>query len=114
MTHLYVPVRVSSMTLGSRSTRMALGTCLPVPVSWKKVEKESSPGVLSLGIQPVREKVNVNHLSVRDDLDIGSDAVLKAVVPQKLAVTNLDAGLANVNAETLPHGDNWRHLDNWR
>ena len=30
------------MTLGSRSTKRALGTCLPVPVVEKKVEKESS------------------------------------------------------------------------
>lgn len=30
------------MTLGSRSTKRALGTCLPVPVEEKKVEKESS------------------------------------------------------------------------
>ena len=95
------------MTLGSRSTRIALGTCLPVPVSWKKVEKESSPGVLSLGMQPVRGDVNVNHLILSDDLTIRSDAVLKTV-ELPAAVTNLDAGLANVNAETLPHGDNWR------
>ena len=32
----------SSTTVGSRSTNTALGTCLPAPVSEKKVEKESS------------------------------------------------------------------------
>ena len=98
------------MTLGSRSTRMALGTCFPVPVSWKKVEKESSPGVLSLGMQPVRGKVNVTQFSLRDDLTIGGDAVLQAV-ELPAAVPDLDPGLADVNAETLPHGDNWRQLD---
>ena len=30
-------------TLGSKSTKTALGTCFPVPVSEKKVLKESSP-----------------------------------------------------------------------
>ncbi len=42
------------MTVGSRSTKTALGTCLPAPVSLKKVLKESSPPpmVLSLGIWP--------------------------------------------------------------
>ena len=44
----------SSITEGSRSTKTALGTCLPVPVSAKKVLKESSPPptVLSEGIVP--------------------------------------------------------------
>jgi hypothetical protein len=42
------------MTVGSRSTNTALGTCLPAPVSEKKVLKLSSPPpiVLSLGICP--------------------------------------------------------------
>uniref|UniRef100_A0A0E9XN27 Uncharacterized protein n=1 Tax=Anguilla anguilla TaxID=7936 RepID=A0A0E9XN27_ANGAN len=42
------------MTVGSRSTKIARGTCLPAPVSLKKVLKESSPPpmVLSLGICP--------------------------------------------------------------
>ena len=42
------------MTVGSRSTNTALGTCFPAPVSLKKVLKESSPPpmVLSLGILP--------------------------------------------------------------
>ena len=42
------------MTVGSRSTNTALGTCFPAPVSLKKVLKESSPPpmVLSLGIWP--------------------------------------------------------------
>ena len=41
-------------TVGSRSTKTALGTCLPAPVSLKKVLKESSPPpmVLSEGIWP--------------------------------------------------------------
>ena len=41
-------------TVGSRSTKTALGTCLPAPVSLKKVLKESSPPpmVLSDGIWP--------------------------------------------------------------
>ena len=41
-------------TVGSKSTKTALGTCLPAPVSLKKVLKESSPPpmVLSLGIWP--------------------------------------------------------------
>ena len=30
------------MTVGSRSTKQALGTCLPLPVSLKKVLNESS------------------------------------------------------------------------
>ena len=39
-------------TVGSKSTKTALGTCLPAPVSLKNVLKESSPPpmVLSLGI----------------------------------------------------------------
>lgn len=41
-------------TVGSKSTNTALGTCLPAPVSLKKVLNESSPPpiVLSLGICP--------------------------------------------------------------
>merc|ERR1719174_1667475 len=48
----YVPVRTSSTTVGSRSTKTARGTCFPAPVSEKKVLKASSPPpiVLSLGI----------------------------------------------------------------
>ena len=44
----------SSTTVGSKSTNTALGTCLPPPVSEKKVLKESSwlPMVLSLGMVP--------------------------------------------------------------
>lgn len=37
------PVNHWPMTVGSRSTKMALGTCFPAPVSLKKVLKESSP-----------------------------------------------------------------------
>merc|ERR1711893_496158 len=50
----YVPVRTSSTTVGSRSTKTALGTCFPAPASLKKVLKESSPPpmVLSEGICP--------------------------------------------------------------
>ena len=42
------------MTVGSRSTKTARGTCLPAPVSLKNVLNESSPPpiVLSLGICP--------------------------------------------------------------
>ena len=41
-------------TVGSRSTKTALGTCFPAPVSEKNVLKESSPApiVLSEGICP--------------------------------------------------------------
>ncbi|KAK3931186.1 LOW QUALITY PROTEIN: 30S ribosomal protein S2, partial [Frankliniella fusca] len=51
---LAVPVRTSSTTVGSRSTNTARGTCLPAPVSLKKVLNESSPPptVLSEGIWP--------------------------------------------------------------
>lgn len=44
----------SPITVGSRSTKTALGTCFPAPVSLKNVLKESSPPpmVLSLGICP--------------------------------------------------------------
>ena len=40
-----MPVRTSSITVGSRSTNVlnARGTCLPAPVSEKKVLNESSP-----------------------------------------------------------------------
>merc|ERR1719484_222334 len=50
----YVPVRTSSTTVGSRSTNTQRGTCLPEPVSEKKVLKASSPPpmVLSDGIWP--------------------------------------------------------------
>ena len=42
------------MTVGSRSTKTALGTCLPDPVSEKKVLKLSSamPRESSAGIMP--------------------------------------------------------------
>ena len=41
------------MTLGSKSTKTALGTCFPAPVSLKKVEKLSSPALAaSTGIVP--------------------------------------------------------------
>ena len=42
------------MTVGSKSTNTARGTCFPAPVSLKNVLKESSPPpiVLSLGIWP--------------------------------------------------------------
>ena len=42
------------MTLGSRSTKTALGTCFPAPVSEKKVLKLSSaePSEVSEGIRP--------------------------------------------------------------
>jgi len=45
-------VRTSSITVGSRSTKTARGTCLPAPVSLKNVLNESSPPpmVLSDGI----------------------------------------------------------------
>ena len=51
---LYTKPRYSPTTVGSRSTKTARGTCLPAPVSEKKVLKESSPPpmVLSLGICP--------------------------------------------------------------
>ena len=52
----YVPVRTSSITVGSRSRKTQRGTCLPAPVSEKKVLNASSPPpmVLSEGIWPLR------------------------------------------------------------
>ena len=52
----YVPVRTSSITVGSRSRNTQRGTCLPAPVSEKKVLNASSPPpmVLSEGIWPLR------------------------------------------------------------
>ena len=49
----YIPYCLPT-TVGSRSTKTARGTCLPAPVSEKKVLKESSPPpmVLSEGICP--------------------------------------------------------------
>jgi hypothetical protein len=49
-----MPVRTSSITVGSRSRKTARGTCFPAPVSEKNVLKASSPPpvVLSLGICP--------------------------------------------------------------
>ena len=49
-----MPVRTSSMTVGSRSRNTARGTCFPAPVSLKNVLKASSPPVtvLSHGIWP--------------------------------------------------------------
>jgi len=48
------------MTVGSRSTKIARGTCFPAPVSLKKVLKASSPPptVLSPGIWPSGCKTN--------------------------------------------------------
>ena len=50
----YVPVRTSSITVGSRSIITARGTCFPAPVSEKNVLNASSstPHVLSDGIAP--------------------------------------------------------------
>ena len=47
-----LPVRISSITVGSKSTKSALGTCFPELVSEKKVLKESSaiPSLSSDGI----------------------------------------------------------------
>ena len=49
----------SSMTDGSKSKKTALGTCLPDPVSEKKVEKLSSvmEVALSLGSCPSRKEI---------------------------------------------------------
>jgi len=46
--------KILPTTVGSKSTKTALGTCLPAPVSLKKVLNESSPPpiVLSDGIWP--------------------------------------------------------------
>ena len=57
MKQLYIKwtnLLTSSMTVGSRSTKTALGTCFPTPVSLKKVLKLSSPppAVLSDGMWP--------------------------------------------------------------
>ena len=51
---LYKMISDLPTTVGSRSTKTARGTCLPAPVSLKKVLKESSPPpmVLSEGIWP--------------------------------------------------------------
>ena len=52
-----MPVQHSSTTDGSRSMNMALGKCLPSPISAKKVLKESSaffvPGHLTVGLNAV-------------------------------------------------------------
>ena len=40
-------VLTSSTTVGSRSTKTALGTCFPAPVSEKNVLKESSPAPMA-------------------------------------------------------------------
>lgn len=50
----FYPFFLSPITVGSKSTKTARGTCFPAPVSQKKVVKESSPPpmVLSLGICP--------------------------------------------------------------
>ena len=42
-----INVKKLPITEGSKSTKTALGTCLPAPVSAKNVEKESSPPVLA-------------------------------------------------------------------
>ena len=48
---LWVPecaVDTSSMTVGSRSTKTAQGTCFPEPVSLKKVLKEPGYNAIAL------------------------------------------------------------------
>ena len=52
--YIYIYIIHIPTTVGSRSTKTALGTCFPAPVSLKNVLKESSPPptVLSLGICP--------------------------------------------------------------
>merc|ERR1711887_231768 len=51
---LFVLDLITTTTDGSRSTKTALGTCLPEPVSAKKVVNESSPipRDLSDGMEP--------------------------------------------------------------
>ena len=86
----------------------ALGTCLPAPVSEKKVLKESSPAPMALsdGIFKGRHLTNcqrrmiINHWAVSAHLAIGLDAVLEAV-ELPAGVTNLDPGLADVDRDAL-------------
>ena len=55
-------------TVGSKSTNTALGTCLPAPVSLKKVLNESSPppivlsdGIWPSGCMPCSKQYNSQH-----------------------------------------------------
>ena len=65
-----LPVRISSITVGSKSTKSALGTCFPELVSEKKVLKESSaiPSLSSDGICPSGcipcSITNSHHMSI--------------------------------------------------
>ena len=76
--------------------------------------EEGGKGIISGGLvawhATYPEKVSLFRISLLAVLTIGGDPVLEAV-ELPAAVPDLDAGLADVNAETLPHGDNWRQLD---
>ena len=89
----YILVLTSSTTVGSRSTKTALGTCLPAPVSEKKVLKESSPAPMAFN-ESLRIKIPA-HLVGRH-LPIGLDAVLEAV-ELPAGVADLATGLPDVD-----------------
>ena len=84
-----MPVRTSSQTVGSRSTKTARGTCLPAPVSEKKV--------LNAPCRRAADRLVQRHLAVR------LDAMLEAV-ELPAGVADLDAALVDVDGDHLTHG----------
>ena len=107
------------MTVGSRSIMTALGTCLPDPVSEKKVEKESSPPprdcnhplirglsiTLVSSLSPCPRGTYYSLISsctylIRGHLSIWLDSVLQTVqLPASIA--DLHASLADVDGDDL-------------
>ena len=129
---MYVPVLTSSTTVGSKSTKMARGTCFPAPVSLKNVLNESSqtPTVLSDGICSGKEISIIAHLRIENRLmkayflnpnpwvtrkccfsrsyhSIGLNSVFQAV-QFPAGVAHLDTSLSNVNRDDFPHVDRLR------
>lgn len=58
-----IPVRTSSITMGSRSTNTACGSCLPALVFLRKVSKETFPMLLALSIWPGSRVSSRHYLS---------------------------------------------------
>ncbi|GBG91290.1 hypothetical protein CBR_g52175 [Chara braunii] len=88
---LCVPALISSMTVDSESEKTARATCFPAPVSLSNVSNVSSPNLVSDGLNTWR-------------LAIWKNPMLQAI-QFPAGIPSLDASLADVKQNTLPHGE---------
>ena len=93
------------MTLGSRSTKRALGTCFPVPVVEKNVEKESSYSpvlswstIIPSGPIPCSRQYSSLHMDRRQR---DNPSPLLRILPA--SVPHLTARLTHVNIDDFSH-----------